>query len=139
MRATEKAAEVLALHACSVPVDVELVAVDEDLEVVDCDFQTVEEVWLWPCIGVRRDLSPPWRRWVIAHALGHHFLHRGNQLRFRRGDDLMRRRQEAQAEQFAAWLLMPEREVARLRSLDVGEFAERFGVPPECVTIRFPR
>lgn len=139
MRATEKAAEVLALHACSVPVDVERIATAEQLEVVERDFRTLEEVWLWPCIAVRRDLSQTWRRWVIAHALGHYFLHRGNQLRFRRGDDLMRRRQEAQAEQFAAWLLIPEREIARLRSLDLGEFAERFDVPPECVGIRFPR
>jgi hypothetical protein len=79
----------------------------EGLEVVEWNFPTLEEVWLWPCVGVKRGLPVAWRRWVIAHALGHYSLHRGNQLWFRRRDDVTRRQQEAQAEPFAAALLLP--------------------------------
>lgn len=139
MRAEEKASEVLARYAFSVPVDVERIVEAEGLEVVERGFLTLEEVWLYPCIAVKRGLPRAWRRWVIAHALGHYFLHRGNQLWFRRKDDVMRRQQEAQAERFAAFLLIPEAELGRLRSLDLWDFAERFDVPPECVALRFPK
>ena len=57
----------------------------------------------------------------------------------RRMDGVMWSRQEVQAEQFAAWLLMPEYEVSRLLSLDLWILADHFDVPPECVSLRFPR
>ena len=139
MKAEERARELLAHYPGPVPVDVEGIAEGEGLEVVEWRLHVMEEMFLWPCIAVQRGLSQAWRRWVIAHALGHHLLHRGNQLWFRRHDDVMRRRQEVQAEQFAAWLLMPQDEVGRLRSLDLWHFAEYFGVPQECVTLRFPK
>lgn len=43
----------------------------------------VEEVKVGRNIGLREGLSSEWRRWDVAHALGHHLLmHRGNQLVF---------------------------------------------------------
>lgn len=139
MKAEEKAREVLARYPGPAPVDVERIAEEEGLEVVDWPFPSLEEVWLWPCVGVRKGLPRTWRRWVIAHALGHYYLHRGNQLWFRRRDDVLRRQQETQAERFAAFLLMPDAELERIRSFNLHDFAERFDVPPECVAFRFPK
>jgi Zn-dependent peptidase ImmA (M78 family) len=139
VRAEEKASEVLARYAFSVPVDVERIVEVEGLEVVERNFPSVEEVYLYPSIGMKRGLPRVWRRWVIAHALGHYFMHRGNQLWFRRKDDVLRRQQETQAERFAAYLLIPQAELGRLRSLDLWDFAEHFEVPPECIALRFPK
>ena len=70
-------------------------------------------------------------------------MHHGNQLRLTERDDLMhkRRLQEAQAESFAAWLLVPEEELEALKqaegeSLDVWKIAEHFDVPAEIVPFR---
>jgi len=138
VRAEEKARNFLARYPGPVPIDLEEMALAEGLEVVEWPYRVLEETFLWPCIAVRVGLSRVWRRWVIAHALGHHLQHRGNQLWLRQKDDGLRRRQELQAERFAAWLLMPEEEVSRLHSLDLWTFADHFDVPVECVSLRFP-
>jgi Zn-dependent peptidase ImmA (M78 family) len=44
----------------------------------------------------------------IAHCLGHHFLHDGNQVWFEAVDFMWRDKQEGEANEFAAWLLNPE-------------------------------
>lgn len=139
MKAEQRARELSAQYPGPVPIDVESIAEAEGLEIVDCSFHELQEVWLWPCVAVKRDLPESWRRWVIAHAMGHYYLHRGNQLWFRRRDDVLGQRQESQAERFAAWLLIPEEEVAQMPSLDLWTFAETFDVPLECVATRFPR
>ena len=133
------AQDVLDRYPGPLPVDVERIAEAEGLEVVEWGFPTLEEAWFPPVIAVRAGLDPPWRRWVIAHALGHYYLHRGNQVWFRLRGRAMEgvRLQEEGAEQFAAWLLMPEEEVGRLLSLDLWSFD--FDVPLECVALRFPK
>lgn len=94
------------------------------------------------------------RRFTIAHELGHHMLHRGDQRFFLEGspvlfrsDDILKsdRRMEQQANAFAAEVLMPTQHV-------VGEFqrqpcemedeegirtlADLFGVSPQAMVIR---
>ncbi len=44
--------------------------------------------------------------------------------------------QEEDAEQFAAWLVMPQGEVDMLRTLGLAEFAANFGVPADRVALR---
>ena len=69
----------------------------------------------WELIVVRRDLTRRWKRWYMAHCLGHHFLHAGNQLWLRKKDEWWWRRQEREADEFAAYLLMPEEELRKLK------------------------
>ena len=40
----------------------------------------VDEMKVGHIVGLRKGLSREWRRWDIAHALGHQLLHHGNQL-----------------------------------------------------------
>jgi len=101
------------------------------------------DVLLWDCIAIREELPPKWERWCIAHCLGHHFMHHGNQLCLKERAELLsrRQRQEADAEVFAAWLLVPEEELQGLReaegdSLDGWKMSEHFQVPHEMVPFR---
>ena len=96
--------------------------------------------------------DPPYRkRFTIAHELGHHFLHLMSDGEFVDGEaNLFRmpqedakeltpdRRQEIQANMFAAALLMPEEHIRsewpRLRSID--EMAQLFNVSESAMGIR---
>lgn len=81
----KKAAEVRKRYSpLDYPVDVEEIARREGLTVTIWPLiPPVEEVKVGHCIGLSEGLSSEWRRWDIAHALGHHFLmHHGNQLVF---------------------------------------------------------
>ncbi len=63
------------------PVDIEYIARREGLTITDWDLLLVDEIKVGSSIGLRKGLSREWRRWDIAHALGHKLLqHRGNQL-----------------------------------------------------------
>ncbi len=86
----EKAAELHKRYGpFDYPIDAEAIANREGLTVVMWPLlPPVEEVKVGHSIGVREGLSSEWRRWDIAHALGHHLLlHRGNQLVFRTQSD----------------------------------------------------
>lgn len=66
------------------PVDAEDIARREGLTITNWPLlPPVEEVKVGHSVGLSEGLSTEWRRWDIAHALGHHLLHRGNQLVFR--------------------------------------------------------
>jgi len=63
------------------PIDIEDIAKREGLKITDWPLlPPVEEVKVGRRIGLREGLSSELRRWDIAHALGHHLLHYGNQL-----------------------------------------------------------
>jgi len=63
------------------PIDIEDVARKEGLKVINWPLlPPVNEVKRGEWIGIREGLSSEWRRWDIAHALGHHLMHHGNQL-----------------------------------------------------------
>jgi hypothetical protein len=66
----------------SYPVDIEYVAKREGLTITDWPLlPPVDEMKVGSTVGLRKGLSCEWRRWDIAHALGHKVLqHRGNQL-----------------------------------------------------------
>ena len=87
----KKAAEVHKRYSLlDFPVNVEEIARKEGLTLTIWPLiPPVEEVKIGNYIGLSERLSNEWRRWDIAHALGHHFLmHHGNQLVFRRQSDI---------------------------------------------------
>ena len=65
MKEKERAEELLAKYGMSVPVDVEKIAEGEGLVIVEYDFDALEEVWLWPCIDIKKGLSSARRRWAM--------------------------------------------------------------------------
>ena len=85
----EKAAELHKRHGpLDYPIDAEGIANKEGLTVITWPLlPPVEEIKVGRSIGIKEGLSTEWRRWDIAHALGHHLLHRGNQLVFRTQSD----------------------------------------------------
>ncbi len=98
--------------------------------------------------AVEAERSPGRRRFTIAHELGHWHLHRDQgDSHFCRPEDIggsrdelyELRRLEAEANRFAAALLMPEtavrREAARLR-LSVPALARQFGVSALAMQVR---
>ena len=72
----------------------------------------------------------------LAHALGHHFLHVGNQVWMRNLDSIWHWKQERQAEEFAAWLLIPESEAPNLVGLTPPEVAQTYDVDLRLAELR---
>ena len=120
------------------PVDIEQLAADQGCEIIEWPFLgPVTEVKRGKWIGVALGLTVPERRFLIAHALGHDMLHCGNQLAFRLWRDLERRRQDREADEFAARVFVPDDELVNMIGLPSREMAECFGVPDELVVRRF--
>ena len=123
-----KAAEVVRLYDTNDPYEVMLA---ENLSIARLDFGrarfrefSVNGVIFLPLsVGSSAD-----ERSDVAHALGHHFLHVGNQVWMRGFDSMWNWKQERQAEEFAAWLLIPESEDAQLAGLPTSEICETYGV-----------
>ncbi len=132
-QAVEKARDLLRRYPeLSFPVNMEDVLGKEGCEVVEWSFASpVREVKRGRWVGMAHGLDQPEARYLMAHALGHHLLHCGNQLWFREWQQASTRRQEREADEFAAHILIPEGDLARVGTLDTWEIAERFGVPEE--------
>ena len=131
-RARQKGTELrkkLGLHG---RVDAEAVAGILGLEVVPWPLAVQEEMQMGRYIGVAERLDPPWRRWVIAHAIGHKLLHTGNHL-WVRDHTSLGSLFEREAEDFARALLMDAGEAMEEGLSEVWEVAEHFGVPEELV------
>ena len=129
----EKAKELHQRHpGMSIPVDMEMMAEAEGCELIDWPFlEPVKEVKQGRWIGIAQGLDSKERRHLIAHALAHHLLHCGNQLAFHQHWQRMPVRQEREAEECAAHILMPGPELARVITLSVWELADYFDVPEE--------
>jgi Zn-dependent peptidase ImmA (M78 family) len=77
-------------------------------------------------IAVKESIDIAEEKHMIAHALGHHFLHRGNYAHI---DGIVQDKQENQAEDFAAILLVTPQMLEKLRPLGVHQIALEFNVP----------
>ena len=131
-RAQNRGAELrheLSLHG---QVDAEGVANHLGLDVWTWPFRTLQEMLAYSSIGVAQRLDASWRRWVIAHAIGHSLLHPANHL-WIHGHTLLGHRVEREAEEFAGALLIDEREALEQSLIRPWEVAEYFGVPEEMV------
>lgn len=139
--AEREAAEILRRYRLRAPVDVSRIVEAEGLEIVPWDFAgRVHETIVGTSIGISSQiLDPRYRRERIAHALGHHFLHAGNQL-LERGimNDHLTRREETEATAFAMALLVPADELFQCLAMgmDVSELADHFGVTESFVRAR---
>ena len=86
-------------------VDVVRVANMLELDVQLWPLENMEELVVDRFICVARRLEPEWRRWVVAHAIGHQLLHPGNHIWIRLHTRLAFKF-EREAEEFAGALLM---------------------------------
>ena len=129
-QAVEKAKELLRRYpGLLFPVDMEKLVAMEGCELVEWPFLfPVREVKHGRWIGVAKGLSPKEIRHLAAHALGHHLLHCGNQLWFQEWQPTSLLKQEREADEFAAHILIPETELIQLGKVNVWEVADRFGV-----------
>lgn len=120
----------------SVPLDVDWLAELLNCTVKDWPFlPPVKEVKVGRWIGIASNLEPTERRYLIAHALGHHQMHRGNQLSFKDWQHVCLVKQEREADEWAAHVLIPPYELEGCGLTDSWDIAEHFGVPEE-VAIR---
>jgi len=133
--AVEKARELHKRHPeMSIPVDIETLVVAEGCELIDWPFLSpVKEVKQGRWIGIAQGLDLKEKRYLIAHALGHHLLHCGNQLSFDQHWQMVRQRQERAAEVCAAHILIPEAELAKVITRPIWEISEYFQVPEDLV------
>ena len=131
--AVKKAEELHCRHpGITFPLDMESVATTEGCELVTWPFlRPVKEVKRGRWIGLAEGLDDRERRYLIAHALAHHLLHRGNQLAFHELQRINLYKQEREAEECAAHILMPESELARLGCITTWEMSDYFGIPEE--------
>ena len=136
-RAQRKAVDLrkkLGLHG---RVDAESVANMVGLEVVPWTLEVQQELQMGRFIGVAERLDARWRRWVIAHAIGHRLLHTGNHLWIRDHTSLGGLF-EREAEDFARALLMDVAEAMAEGLSELWEVAEHFGVPEEMAWLQPP-
>lgn len=118
-------------------VDAQALTDDLGLVVRRSRFRVFEEMRLGNFIAVADRFEPEWWRWVVAHAVGHGFLHPGNHFWIRRHTDLGHGF-EREAEDFAFGLLVDPREALAEGCVDSWEVAEHFGVPDERVRAYTP-
>ena len=116
-------------------VDAEAVANMLGLAVVPLKLEFLQGLMVDDCIGVANRLAPSWRRWVIAHAIGHRLLHPGNHMWMRMNTGLGSRL-EREAEDFAHSLRLDVQEVLHVGVANAWEVAEYFGVPEELVLLQ---
>ena len=136
-RAQRKARELRRKLGLSGRVDAETVASILGLEVVTWPLDVQEEMQMDRYIGVAERLDPRWRRWVIAHAIGHRLLHSGNHLWIRDHTSLGSLF-EREAEDFARALLVDVDEAMAEGLSELWEVAEHFGVPQEMAWLQPP-
>jgi len=95
-----------------------------------------QEITVGRLILIPGNIPTAQRRSIIAHGLGHHFLHEGNQVWLRGLDRVWDAKQERQADEFAAWLMIPEREDGFLSGMSAEAVARRYRVTEELVRAR---
>ena len=149
----KEARRILAQHGLlSVPVDPVVLASKEGIQVNNAVFADEQIAGMIAkrkesvTLLVKQDDHPYRKRFTIAHELGHHFLHLAGQEgeRIDTAVDLFRseagKKEEVEANQFAAALLMPkelvEQELALRSGSTLEEFAARFRVSGEAMGIR---
>ena len=136
MLGRDKAAEIIREHGSN---DLYEVIHAEGLSIARLDFggARFREFYVDGVIFLPLDTeSEAEERSSLAHALGHHFLHVGNQFWMRGLDSMWSWKQERQAEEFAAWFLIPESEEAGLEGISSYEICDLFSVDARIAAVR---
>ena len=96
-----------------------------------------DDLFAYPLILVPKDLSSADFRTCVAHCLGHYVLHGGqNQVWLRGYDRIWSWKQEHQAEEFAAWLTIPESDDPELVYGSPEDVAKKYRVTEELARVR---
>ncbi len=136
MLGRDKAAQIIREHGSN---DLYGVIQSEGLSIARLDFGGVRfrEFYVDGVIFLPIDTeSEAEERSSLAHALGHHFLHVGNQFWMRGLGSMWSWKQERQAEEFAAWFLIPESDETGLEGLSSYEICDLFSVDARIAQVR---
>ena len=108
MRAFDLGRSLAKRHAIDASSDLTPALSGLNLEVIPWRFEgRIREVIFQNAIGIDAGLPDAWQRWLTAHAIGHHLLHAGTSLYLASWQWVNRNKDERQAEEFAAGLLVP--------------------------------
>ena len=134
-KAQRRARQVLRKYnLTTAPIDLQTIIRGENLILDQWSFHgRVKEVYLGDSIGIDQSSDPKKQRELIAHALGHHFLHQGNHLYFEGRNQFATFKQEHEAQCFAAELLMPKKETVKVKYLSHKQISEHFCVPKDFI------
>lgn len=138
IKALKRAREVLQqCELSSAPINIDKIIECEGINLDDWRFAgRIKEAYLGDSIGIKNTVNPRKKRELIAHALGHHFLHTGNYLYFKTHDQFIPFKQEYEAQCFAAELLMPKLLFNPRKHLPFEDLADFFSVTEEFVKFR---
>ena len=139
IKAQRRARQILRKYDLSTaPIDLHKIVTAEGITLDEWSFGgRVKEVYLGDSIGIRSHTNKRKRRELIAHALGHHFLHTGNQLYFESCDQFVNFKQEFEAECFATELLMPRELLFKTKQLPLATAADYFLVTKKFLKLGF--
>ena len=115
-------------------VDAEGVASMLGFEVIPWALRAQEEMRIDRYMCIAEDLEPDERRWMIAHSIGHWFLHPGNHLWIYEHTSFGGRI-EREANDFACAMLLDVEEALEARLTESWEIAEHFGIPDRMVRL----
>ncbi len=107
------------------------------LDIRQRPLRKLRELKIGEFVCIARRLDPEWKRWCVAHAIGHLLMHPGNHLWTRKHTGLAHR-YEREAEDFAHTLLLDVREVVERGLTNSWQVAEYFGVPEEVLRLQVP-
>ncbi len=111
----------------------------EGIEVLEVPLKgRFKEIYFGDYVVIRADLTEEEKRELIAHAIGHHFLHAGNHLVFAQYTYSIDNYQERQANVFAAYLLVPDERLHKYSDVNVNTFqlSEDFRVTEDFARFR---
>ena len=106
-------------------------------EVIPWALRAQEEMRIDRYMCIAEDLEPDERRWMIAHSIGHWFLHPGNHLWIYKHTSFGGRI-EREANDFACAMLMDVEEALDAHLTESWEIAEHFGIPDRMVRLQLP-
>jgi len=119
--------------------DVYSIASSLDLDIIDVPMEGEAKEFFWgDAITIKEGLEEPLRRELIAHAICHYLLHSGSHYALQSRRYSYGNYHEKQANVFAAFLLMPDKELEKFEGKDLAihDLAEEFNVTPQFMKFR---
>lgn len=129
-KAQKKARQVLRKHKLHLaPININKIMKAEKLVLDEWEFRgRVKEVYVGDRVAIKLNTDPKKKRELVAHALGHHFLHVGNHFYFDSVNQFAIFKQEQEAERFASELLMPTEMLKKMEHRSLKEISNHFNL-----------
>lgn len=113
------------------------IAESEKIDVIEQKLAgRLTELYFGDHVILNKELPFAKKRQFLAHALGHHYLHAGNYIFLSKNRHFQNDKEEAQADEFAAHLLIPETELIPIIHHELEDLADNFQVQPEFIKYR---